>query len=1390
MVADEDAKAQETRLLHHDGKTEGYKGFEMTEKTKKNEPHDGMIYGGENRALFTPSSNDNTPPSVKSQKVETLGESPLPDVNIKQSSNTSSTSNDQLNDSNSVQNKKYENPSPHLPFKIYNVQAERQRHEQNDSTDSNSKDPEKNTDAYGHVVFVGGEQTLYAKYLRLRDDTDFNKDTGFFEENLQQIGQKLKNILDIDKTPRLIVSINGGFLEDEFEPAEINQKEKNFQNDLNKFCKTVAESKKETLFITGGMDTKIIEMMDEAMKAHKNQSINTIGIMKWNDVHQNDKLTQKNKRILVPKYPPESDDDDSDFEDFEERASVVDESNNFITSVRKEGILRTHHLNKSHSHFLFVDTIDPNHDSVHKFRNSFEDYLIKPQRKASNKKENAYNEDSSEDVPSVQILLNGGIRSMNLMKRTLNWDNLDQAPLMPIIFVKDSGRLSTCLSLAWKISTTKGENEWTAENNKELEDLIGKQFVNHKSSAFVGAIEDYTDEERKAIFKFVKSCSTLPKLKKFIFEYDTTMNFPGDMKENERTLQAAARKVSRISLPEIKQFGHLQNVIVNALLKFHKRKKKEDEDRDRSYYKLMMVWDTFDTFKTKVDELFEDKEKNLTLITNIMHSALKTERPKFFQYLLSKDYEIQDLLDWKEIAKLYCEVLSNPEEDLLAPFKFYQGKYKNFLIRWTNKFIRKCTEGSGGIINFKDALQNIHFFEKQLKEKSKKASEWRKEKHFYDEVDKVMEHIKSLINDLSTVKICRYKSIAERIRKENMDNEKSEYQKIAYDPKKEFKPYKELYIWSILCNKPKIADYLKRRGENPIAKLLVGCKLYQNIKHLYKTKVDKNRAIVRQLDSIISKNESEAIEILDTCSNVDKISAGKLVSTPLPQYGNKTLMELAALSGRKNFVGNNRCKREIDKRWRNNIRIQDGDWLNMLVLLGIFLFPIAPYIVTIRTKKHDPTKERKTGCCHTCCRYCGWGKWWKKLVLFIQAPVTKYWTNNMSFLCFIGFFIYVILNPFPEDPRKSEWFLLAYIIALTMEEIRQMLLEDGLTIKQKTVRWWQNNWNKIDFVACTIFYLAFIMRITIPFDSARFEYCRFVYAFDIFLWIFRILEMFIIHEMIGKYIIMMLKMVKDVFYLVVIFVVLVCAWGVARFSILYPQNTFDVTSGTSTEKMFKKMLIVPFFQIFGELYVESMENSLRDNLTVFGTKYSQDKEGNLRAHGEFETFLLVLTFAYMVLTNILLINMLIAKFNDTFSEVNQQSLVIWHWYNFIFVQEHDRRSVLPIPFSIFGHFKVAILEIIKKINKQTRKCQTDCCKSEKRYKGLNKYFSKHENYLKIINHENDCYAMWKTRIIEEEKKHKNEEELVRTIKKTILEMRQGNNVSFAVTDNQLETSKL
>ena len=65
--------------------------------------------------------------------------------------------------------------------------------------------------------------------------------------------------------------------------------------------------------------------------------------------------------------------------------------------------------------------------------------------------------------------------------------------------------------------------------------------------------------------------------------------------------------------------------------------------------------------------------------------------------------------------------------------------------------------------------------------------------------------------------------------------------------------------------------------------------------------------------------------------------------------------------------------------------------------------------------------------------------------------------------------------------------------------------------------------------------------------------------------------------------------VNDVLSMVVIFVVLVFAWGTARFSILYPDN--DFSNAGSSNQFLKRILLVPTFQIFGELFIESMETA-------------------------------------------------------------------------------------------------------------------------------------------------------------------------------------------------------
>ena len=65
------------------------------------------------------------------------------------------------------------------------------------------------------------------------DCTDFDADCGIISEGKLTVGQKLKKLFNISNQPRLIVSINGGLVENSFlsdggKPI--------FQKDLEKVC--------------------------------------------------------------------------------------------------------------------------------------------------------------------------------------------------------------------------------------------------------------------------------------------------------------------------------------------------------------------------------------------------------------------------------------------------------------------------------------------------------------------------------------------------------------------------------------------------------------------------------------------------------------------------------------------------------------------------------------------------------------------------------------------------------------------------------------------------------------------------------------------------------------------------------------------------------------------------------------------------------------------------------------------------------------------------------------------------------------------------------------------------------------------------------------------------
>ncbi|KAJ6616859.1 hypothetical protein lerEdw1_015082 [Lerista edwardsae] len=160
---------------------------------------------------------------------------------------------------------------------------------------------------------------------------------------------------------------------------------------------------------------------------------------------------------------------------------------------------------------------------------------------------------------------------------------------------------------------------------------------------------------------------------------------------------------------------------------------------------------------------------------------------------------------------------------------------------------------------------------------------------------------------------------------------------------------------------------------------------------------------------------------------------------------------------------------------------------------------------------------------------------WKK---FWTAPVTVFMGNVIMYFAFLFLFAYVILVNFkpppPEGPSILEIILYFWVFTLVLEEIRQ----DGRTILA------------IDFMVFTL----------------------------------RLIHIFAIHKQLGPKIIIVERMMKDVFFFLFFLSVWLIAYGVTTQALLHPADS-------RAEWIFRRVLYRPYLQIFGQIPLDEIDSS-------------------------------------------------------------------------------------------------------------------------------------------------------------------------------------------------------
>uniref|UniRef100_A0A8C3AAF2 non-specific serine/threonine protein kinase n=1 Tax=Cyclopterus lumpus TaxID=8103 RepID=A0A8C3AAF2_CYCLU len=488
-------------------------------------------------------------------------------------------------------------------------------------------------------------------------------------------------------------------------------------------------------------------------------------------------------------------------------------------------------------------------------------------------------------------------------------------------------------------------------------------------------------------------------------------------------------------------------------------------------------------------------------------------------------------------------------------------------------------------------------------------------------------------------------------------------------------PFNELLVWAVLLKRQKMSLFFWQHGEENMAKALVACKLCRSMGYEAK-KSDVVDDTSEELKEYSNEFGTLAVDLLEESFRQDETMAMKLLTYELKNWSNSTCLKLAVSSHLRPFVAHTCTQFLLSDMWMGRLNMRKNSWykviLSILVPPAILLLEYKSkaemahipqsqddHQMTMEDSEHNIqniTEEIQMNDMDTQIRSRKLPLT-RKIYAFYHAPIVKFWSNTLFYLGFLMFYSYVVLVKMPEIPSPQEWVVILYIFTSAIEKIREMFMSEAGKISQKIKVWFSDYFNVSDFLAIVTFFIGFGLRLA---GGEAFVPGRTVYCLNIIFWYVRLLDILAVNQQAGPYVMMIAKMVANMFYIVVIMAIVLLSYGVPRKAILYPHEEPSWT-------LAKDVVFQPYWMMYGEVYAYEIDASVR----------------SLCAAGVWLTPLL--QAVYLFVQYILMVNLLIAFFNNVYLQVKSISNLVWKYQRYHFIMAYHEKPVLPPPFILLCH---------------------------------------------------------------------------------------------------------
>ncbi|XP_074651257.1 transient receptor potential cation channel subfamily M member 3-like [Tubulanus polymorphus] len=587
-------------------------------------------------------------------------------------------------------------------------------------------------------------------------------------------------------------------------------------------------------------------------------------------------------------------------------------------------------------------------------------------------------------------------------------------------------------------------------------------------------------------------------------------------------------------------------------------------------------------------------------------------------------------------------------------------------------------------------------------------------------------------------------------------------------------PFHDLMVWAVLMKRQKMALFMWQHGEEPLGKALVACKLYKSMAH-EAAQDDLEVELSDELKAYAKEFGQLALELLDHCYQQDDEATQQLLTYELKYWSDQTCLSLAVSACHRDLIAHPCCQMLLTDMWMGGLRMRK--YTSLKVLMGILL-PLTIIALEFKSKEElqlmpqtmeehiweleqssissddsisvnsddsqDQEQKHPTNSTMEETRFTGNNhifenstlkqglsgdtidhtdiisnkshfsaglfnfkrrsplKIGKKIYEFYAAPITKFWLHTMAYIGFMMLFNYVVLVKLNDSPSWQEIYVIAYIFTTLMEKIREIISSEPVKIMQKFNVYFGDLWNICDTLGILLFVIGVSLRLT----EEHMMTGRVFYCVDIIFWYVRILDIFSVNKYLGPYVMMVGKMVVDMLTFIVILLIVLMSFGVCRQSLLNPYEE-------PNWRLVRDIYLMPYFMLYGEVYAPEIDPECGG-------------QGEVPCHpGRWLTPAIMAV--YLLVANILLINLLIAVFNSTFQAVNGISRQVWKFQRYSLTLEYEQKPLLPPPAIVISHFVMVVRFLRRK------------CKGKRDFfdNGL-KLFLSDEDVEKLHDFEEEC----------------------------------------------------